>query len=59
LDQSLKFLLFSFDIDGITLEIVMLLLLKLMVQFGIELLDDIVKLSSLLFKVSLLSKPFF
>lgn len=59
MDQSLKFLLFSFDIDGITLEIVMLLLLKLMVQFGIELLDDIVKLSSLLFKVSLLSKPFF
>ena len=59
MDQSLKFLLFSFDIDGITLEIVMLLLLKLMVQFGIELLDDIVKLSSLLLKVSLLSKPFF
>ena len=44
LNQSLKLFLFSLDVDGVSFEIVMFLFFELLVEFFIQLIDNVIEL---------------
>ena len=54
LNQGLQLLLLCLHINGVTLEVVVLLLLELMIQLGVKIFDNVVEGSSLLLEVTLL-----
>ena len=44
MNQSLELFLFSLDVDGVSFEIVMFLFFELLVEFFIQLIDNVIEL---------------